>query len=63
MNNDPSPSEINEKYGTFAYRCRPCGATENLSWYRDTSCPTCGSAPCLKFLDEEWAQAYGGDES
>lgn len=51
----PAPHEIRGTDGAPIYKCRPCGATEKLHWYRGTSCPTCGAEKCLSFLDAEWA--------
>lgn len=51
----PSPDEINLKNGAH-YRCRPCGATSGLHWYRGTSCPVCSKPECTQSLNEEWAQ-------
>jgi hypothetical protein len=52
----PTPDEINKKNGAH-YRCRPCGASSGLRWYRGTSCPVCANPECVKALDAEWGQA------
>lgn len=53
------PHDIKMSDGSPAYSCRPCGATENLHWYRDTSCPVCSNPECSAALDKEWAEAWG----
>ena len=52
---NPTPDEINLKHGA-SYRCRPCGATSGLHWYRGTSCPVCSNPECTKALNKEWSQ-------
>jgi hypothetical protein len=54
----PAPHEIRLNDGSPAYKCRSCRATENLYWYKGTSCPVCTNADCTQALDNEWAKAY-----
>lgn len=52
-----TPGQINAQRPEPVYRCRPCKTSENLSWYRGTSCPVCDRPECHKELDAEWAAA------
>jgi hypothetical protein len=59
----PEPHEINERHGQIFYRCRPCQSSENLHWYRGTSCSVCSKPECTVALDKEWAIMLKENES
>lgn len=53
-----TPDDVNQRDGVMHYRCRSCRVDHGLHWYRGTSCPVCSKPECIKFCDDEFAQAY-----